>query len=804
LRTFVLAAESVLEKNKVHSLILIQSVLACSLAAACAHADCPPENETVTPVIPRIAKHSGAYAPTDQAIEVTSQGGELSLSGDATLTGKVQARQGERIVTAENAQYDAASGDLTIRGGVQLQDPTLTLRGEGAHIERSGAAQIDAAEFELGTGVGRGTAKHIELNKDGRLGLDDVHYTTCPRGNSDWELKASQISIDQARGSGAARNVLVDFKGVPILYMPALSFPVGNERKSGFLFPNFGTSSLSGTILSTPYYLNLATNYDDTFTPSYLTRRGYEIDNEFRYLTEGSVGTLRGQYLPHDDQFGSDRSFVHFTDRTDLSDHLRFTADASNVSDRTWFEDFGQGPDVTSVTYLNRLAQMTYLDDHWIVVGRAQNFQTIDTLVAAGDKPNLPYTTLPQLTFQGRFPLESYGLDPSIYGEAVHFTRNGQIEGTRVDFMPQIRMPLQTAAMFLVPSIALDFTSYRLSGRPNAASLIGVGTVTDPATGQSLIRDPLTGSLLRQDPVTGTLSLIDRSPSRTAPIFSVDSGVAFERPSGSHAQRIQTLEPRILYTYIPYRNQDNIPVFDTTSPDLNLVQLFRTNRFIGPDRLGDANQLSVGVTSRLLDAASGRQFLAATIGQTYYFTQPRVTLPDEPAPDGNSSDVVAQLEVSAYKNWNVHLGMQWDPQDNQNQKSEVRFQYQPDPDRVVNLAYRYRRDSVEQWDVSTAWPISAKWNGYARMVYSVLDQKMIDRFVGFEYRSCCWSVRVVQRKYVFGRPTDGTNTGRTANSFLVQLELKGLSSVGEPTDAFLERAIRGYSPRPTAGPPTGP
>lgn len=789
-----------MEKNKIRSLIIVQSVLVCVLAAANSYADCPPESETARQVIPPGAKHLTTRVPADQAIEVTSEGGELSLKGDAVLKGKVEARQGDRTVSTENAQYDAESGNLTIDGAMQLQDPTLTVRGKGAHIERSGAAQIDAAEFELGGGVGRGAAEHIQLDKDGRLRLDDVRYTTCPAGNADWELKASRINVDQARGSGSARNVQVDFKGIPILYMPAISFPVGDERKSGFLFPNFGTSSRNGSMLSVPYYLNLAPNYDDTITSSYLSRRGYEVDNEFRYLTQSSLGTLRGQFLPHDDAFGSDRSFVRFTDRSDLSEHLRFTADASNASDKSWFEDFGQGPEITSVSYLNRLAQLTYFDDHWLVIGRAQNFQTIDATLGETDRP---YTILPQLAFQGRFPLESYGLQPSIYGEVERFARNSEIGGTRVDFMPQIRMPLQNAAMFLVPSIGWDYTSYRLNGLPS--------TRTDPVTGAVLQIDPLTGVPIDTDPLTGRTFIRDRSPSRSAPILSIDSGMVFERLSGSHNQRLQTLEPRVLYTYVPYRNQDALPVFDTTSPDLNLVELFRTNRFMGPDRLGDANQLSVGVTSRLVDAASGRQFLSGTIGQAFYFTPPRVHLPDEPLPAANSSDIVAQLELSAYKNWNVHLGMQWDPHQDQSQKGEVRFQYQPAVDRVINLAYRYRRDSVEQWDVSGAWPLSNHWSGYARAVYSTRDNKMIDRFVGFEYRSCCWSIRVVSRKYVAARPVttgdaqvDNSATGRTENSFQIQLELKGLSSVGESTDTFLERAIRGYSARARATPLAGP
>ena len=751
LRHLAPVADSVLQNEKFRTPSTRAAVVLGCLLAAAARADCPPESPPQSSRRPAIHIANTATAvKSDEPIEITSAGGELSLTGDAVLKGKVNVRQGERTLSAENANYEAQSGDLSVQGGVELHDPNVTVTGTGAHIQKSGAATIDQAHFELAASAGRGDAKQIQLDPQGRLHLDQVRYTTCPVGNTDWELKASQISVDQGKGVGDAHNVRVDFKGVPILYLPVISFPVSNERKSGFLFPNFGTSSRSGTTLGVPWYWNIAPNYDATLGSNWLSQRGYELDSEFRYLTENSTGNFRAQVLPHDDLYGANRSLLKFEDQTDLSEHLRFSADASNASDDAWFEDFGQGPEGTSVTYLNRLAQLTYLDDHWLVTARAQNFQTIDTTLKPTEQP---YTVVPQLAFQGNFPLGSYGLDSSIYGELAHFTRSVGADGTRFDVMPQIRMPLQSAAMFLIPAAALSYTAYNLSGLPPGS---------------------------------------DRSPTRSAPILSLDSGVVFERLTGSHQQRLQTFEPRLLYVYVPYRNQDALPVFDTTTPDLNLVQLFRTNRFIGPDRLGDANQVSMGVTSRLVDAASGRQFLSATVGQTYYFTNPRVQLPLQPEPSVNSSDIIAQVELSAYKNWNVHLGLQWDPHTDESQKSEVRFQYQPAPDRVVNLAYRFRRDSVEQWDASAAWPLSSRWSGYARMVYSVLDNKTIDRFVGLEYRSCCWSLRLVQRRYLSNRQ------GRSDDSLQIQLELKGLSSVGESADTFLERAIRGYSARPTA------
>jgi LPS-assembly protein len=246
-----------------------------------------------------------------------------------------------------------------------------------------------------------------------------------------------------------------------------------------------------------------------------------------------------------------------------------------------------------------------------------------------------------------------------------------------------------------------------------------------------------------------------------------------------------------MYLYVPYRDQSELPSFDTALADLNLVQLFRTNRFVGADRLGDANQLSFGLTSRLFDAQTGEQFLSATVGQAYYFDRPRVLLPDESLDDTGSSDIIAELDLRAYGDWSVGMGVQWDPGETRSEKGDVHLQYKPDYDRVVNLGYRFRRGNIEQVDGSIAWPIGEAWSAYASMVYSLEDKQELDQFAGLEYRSCCWRVRLVARRYVSDR------TGDIDTSVLLQLELNGLSDVGDQADAFLERSIRGYSPSPS-------
>jgi LPS-assembly protein len=545
--------------------------------------------------------------------------------------------------------------------------------------------------------------------------------------------------------------VKLEFLGVPILYLPWISFPAGPARKSGFLFPSIGTSSRSGFEFGIPYYYNLATHYDARFEPRYLSRRGLELGGEFRYLTRRSRGKLDGSFLPSDDLAVSDRSYVHLDHVTDLSDRLRLTAVGENVSDDQYFEDFRSGVEGTSVTQIERQLGLQWLGRGWRVDARAQDFQVIDQRIAALDRP---YARLPQVTGAGRWALGGLGLQAGIEGEAVYFDRNAGVTGARIDLAPRLSLPLTGAGWFLEPSAAWRYTRYAL-----------------------------------QDTEAGE----DDAPSRDAPILALDAGLVFDRLATRDGRLNQTLEPRILYTYIPFRDQAGLPVFDSGLPDLDLVQLFRSNRYVGADRLGDANQLAYGVTTRLLQTSSGRQFLAATIGQKVYFQSPRVILDNEVPERRGSSDVVGELELNAYRNWSVRAATQYDPDASSTVLSRLGVQYRAARDKVVNVGYRYREGRIEQWAASAAWRFSPRWSAFGSRVYSLKDDQGIDAFLGVEYASCCWRLRVVGRRYLSNR------TGEQDTSLTVQLELNGLSSVGS-TDAFLERGIRGYSADPESLP----
>ncbi len=733
-----------------YTVILSIATLVTSLAATAGAAE-PPQTLPLCP-----EEFQLQTLPTQSAIapaltlandtEITTDNVRITAEGASRVAGNVQIRSGERRLRADALQYDATGNRITVQGNIEYSEPELVLRGAAGEFE-GGAARIDGAEFELPTRPARGAARSLDLSPTGVLKLQGVRYTTCLATKPDWQLSVSEVSVDSRKGVGVARDARLHFKGVPILRVPWLSFPVGSTRKTGFLFPSIGSSSRGGLQLTAPYYLDLAPNLDATLTPTIYSRRGLDLGAELRYLSAHSQGELSGNFLPSDRSYDAARHRIRLTGRTLLPRGWRLDLNAENVGDAQYFEDFSQGADGASIAFLPRAAHLSWQSDHLQLGAWARNFQTIDQALPSIDRP---YTELPRLYAQGQWRQSS--ASPLTYGfssELTAFHRNQGVEGTRLDMAPQLALRFERPGYYMQPQLEWRSTHYRLSG---------VGTNAD------------------------------REHSRSLPTASLDAGLAFERSVGSTGQRRITLEPRLLYQYTPYRNQDALPVFDSGEPDLNWVELFRTNRYVGLDRIGDANQLALGLTSRLFSSRSGTRYLAATVGQTIYFEPPRVRMPEEPPRDPKRSDLIAQLSLQAFQNWSADLGMQWDHQRTQAERSEVRLQYRPASAQVINLGYRFQRDRSEQVDFSVAWPISAQWKVYGRTLYSLRDSQSIETFGGFEYSSCCWGIRAVARDYVSRR------SGERDRGIYLQLELKGLSNVGLAADAFLERAIRGYSP----------
>lgn len=731
-----------------------------------------------SPTTKAAAPASGATTKAaDEPISLSGDRASIGADGRGTLSGHVDVRQGDRRIQANEIQYDHDNESVETHDHIDYQDPLVHVTGSSGKYSAASGGAFTGAEFHLSQRGARGTAQEMRLTPQGVLDLTKVTFTNCPVGDNSWELRASEITLDTKNKIGTGYGAKIDFMGVPVMYLPWISFPLSNDRKSGFLFPSIGNTSTGGVQLGVPYYWNIAPNLDFTFEPTEYTRRGIDLGGDLRFMTAAQHGQIDWNFLPRDSNFctqnadgtescGSSRSRVRLYDVAELPYDFRLTVNAENVSDTHYFEDFAQGPEGASTAFLQRSATFSYRDEHWRVDAQAEQYQTID--IENVQLYERPYARVPRIVVDsdwsyGENLVTRYGFD----SEVVNFRRSidaPDSDGWRMDLMPRAMLDLTGPGYFARPGVAWRLTQYELDS-------LGPG-------------------------------LTDRSPSRALPIASFDTGLVFERNSGSRDQRRLTLEPRLLYLYVPYRNQEQLPVFDTALPDLNPIQLFRLNRYVGADRVSDANQLSVGITSRLLDAANGRQFLAVTLGQTYYFQTPRVVLPTEAPASGDSSDIVALVSLTAYDYWSAEIAAQWDPHNRTSERTSVNLQYKPAPDKVINLGYRYERfqfvqgqfgqpgyeEGFDQVELSATWPIKKHVNIFAREVVSLRDSTELERFAGFEYRACCWRMRLGARRFVSSH--DGSQT----TGIWLQLELAGLAGVGSASDAFLTEEIRGYMP----------
>ena len=722
------------------------TILACSLLAASAvHAADPLACSTGLDA-PVADTSKLPFVPLDDPRTVQLEAGafEAQLGGRprAIMQGGVVLQRDDKLAGADTARFDPDQQALLLDGNVRYADSGTRIHSDAAEFGYDlGRVRFEGAEFSL-SNDGRGAASAIEINQNGMLSLDGVEYTTCPPGSEDWLLQGKSIDLDTREGIGTARGMKLRFKRVPILWLPYMSFPITDARKTGILTPEIGSSGRSGNEIRVPFYWNIAPNYDATITPRLLTSRGLQMETQFRYLTVRNEGLFAADYIGDDRLVNDSRHQLRFQHRTLFDNGWRNRTNYREVSDGQYFEDLGGSLSVSSITHLDRHLRFDYYTDNLALFGQLQDYQTIDEAILPEQEP---YRRLPQLLVNGNWPLAFSNI--ALDAELVNFDREVGITGWRMNARPTLELPLTRPGWFVTPAIAVDHTRYQLSD-------------TLPGEAEDL--------------------------SRTVPISSLDLGMVLERAM-TGSPRLQTIEPRILYVNIPFREQDALPVFDTILPDVNLVQLYRKNRYLGVDRIGDTEKISVGVTSRILDVGTGRELMTATIGQTRYFADRNVTLPGDTAATSETSDYIASLRFLLFENLNFDVGHQWGAGNEGTTKSEARLQYRPATNRIVNLSYRYRRDSLEQGDLSWSWPLATRWNFVGRYNYSFRDEEPLEQFFGLEYESCCWGLRVVSRRYISTR--DGTRD----SSVGLQLVLKGMTSVGTAADKLLERGILGYS-----------
>ena len=680
---------------------------------------------------------------------------------NVVATGNVTLRQRGATIRADRIDYNAEQQVALATGRVQLERDGDTATGPRLdyHLDNdTGEMQAPVFDFPKRPErrvASRGQAERAVLLEERRSRLFQAEYTSCPAPRDDWFIRVRELELDGTRNIGTAYNTTVYFLGVPILYSPWLSFPLDNERKSGFLAPTFGTSGKSGFEAALPYYWNIAPNMDATATPKIFTKRGVQLGGEFRYLLPKFSGQLDMEFLPSDRIADQDRHFVGWRHSQQLWPGWSVGVNAQQVSDDNYFRDLSTRIALTSQTNLPRDAVLAYGDDNWALSARALSYQTLQDPL--GPPVPIPYRILPQLLAAGSRQ-NVHGFDWQFSGELSNFRHPTFVNGQRFIAYPSIAMPLRRNYGYVTPKLGFHFTRYNVEANAEAV---------EDAT-------------------------------RGIPIMSVDSGLFFDR-AVRHGGRDfqQTLEPRLFYLNVPYRDQGRMPNFTTVESDFNFAQIFTENRFVGGDRIGDANQLTIGLTSRLIESSTGLERFTASLGQVYYFRPPRVTLGTEPPRDQKSSDILFAASSEMSPSVRLDAGWQYTPNLSRSEKLTLAARYLPVPGRIINAAYRYARGSVdpradpsavagiEQVDLSTQWPITANLSGVARWNWSIRERKLLEGLVGFEYNAGCWQVRAVAHRFI-------TATQQYSTSFQIQLELSGLSRIGINPLETLRQNIPGY------------
>lgn len=710
-------------------------------------------------------------AGKDGPLFLTADKIESTAPDVVVASGTVEARQAGLNFFADWLRYDITQSQVQARGDVRLEQTTMVVTGDSlsfniddysgeltqpvyrftmqrSHENNGSNGDTAKSRTSAATPIsGRGNASHIDFVNENQCTLQDAIYTTCPLGNDDWFLKVGSLDLDQSRNVGTARNVSLHFLGVPILYTPWMDFPLNNVRKSGILAPTFGTTERSGIDLLVPYYLNLGPNYDATLYPRLLSKRGVQLGGEFRYLLNDVHGVNRLEYLPNDNVAGRSRWSAALNNIYRVNDTTEAGMAFNRVSDDDYFRDLSNLLAVTSLTQLNREVWLSTQHTNWNASIRAQSFQTLQD--STSSTPIIePYALMPQAHL-GLAKTFDNGLEFKMNSEATHFTHSTLVEGTRVLAYPTLRMPLTNSFGFLTPQIGWHSTYYALDN-----------TTTSP-----------------------------QHISRSLPIFSLDSGVTFDRPfhfAGKDYE--QTLEPRAYYVFAPYRNQDDIPNFDTGLLDFSYAQMFTENQFIGGDRVNDANQLTVAVTSRFTEAASGLERLQVTLGQRFYFSDQRVTLnPGDPVRTTNTTDLLAAISGQITPKWRIDTAWQFDTQNGTTIRQNLGASYRPSPGRVVNLGYRFIDQTTEQVDLSAQWPLARRWYGLFRYNYSFRDDKLVEGLAGFEYNGGCWALRGVLQRLA-------TKENQSTDALFFQLELNGMGRIGSNPLDVLKHSVPGYRP----------
>jgi LPS-assembly protein len=710
-----------------------------------------------------------------------------------TLTGNAQVRRIDGIVKGDRIDYSRETGDVVVTGSARmLRDATL-VTGPSARVNvDTGSGEIEQPNFWIGATGGKARADHADIFSRSQMRLTNVTYSGCPCAKPSWYITADVLDIDMDENEGVAKNGVLYFKGVPILAAPYLTFPVKKERKSGFLAPIYGTSSRTGFDLTAPYYFNLAPNYDLTLSPRYMSKRGPLLGAEGRYLDANSHGTIQGAYLSDDLETGNSRWLYRWRNYSKLGNGFYTDWDLAGVSDDDYFRDITSvGLDQASTTHLPKRARFGWANSYWQTSVQVYKYQTLQD-PEAPLRP--PFDKLPELKLEGQ-RYDWGGFDADWASSVVRFRRPvffGQrlgAEGNRLQTYPTVSYPIVRPGWFITPKVGVNYTQYDTNWY--GTDWNGLGSTAG----------------------------YQRNQSRTVPIASLDAGMVFERQTTLFDRSAtQTLEPRLYYLRVPYRNQNNLPVYDTTLGNFSFDQAFQENTYVGGwDRIANANQVTAALTTRWIDSDTGIERLSLSAGQRMYFEDQLVTLPGEQPRKNVRSDYLAAASAALTDTLGTEVGAQYNPYDSQWSRVYATARWAPQRLTSVSLTYRYQREPLpdvpyqpagqNQVSLTVQWPFTSRWYGVGRVDYSVGTQnnsvssavrgsRVTQAIAGLEYRGdCCWVARTFFQRYAVSAAQENT-------AIFFQLELLGLGSIGSDPMSLIHRSLPGYepvTPPPTSG-----
>ncbi|WP_375192747.1 LPS-assembly protein LptD [Marinobacter sp.] len=710
--------------------------------------------ETPAGVLPGVAD-------SEQPLHASGLNARYEIDQELYLEGDVRLRQGGFQVSGSQARYNQAEGAVSVQGPLVSRGEGFLLTGETADYDvDSGHLDINTATFLLHGPEMRGRADRLSRISEQQVVIEEGLITTCAPGQNDWAVVASEIRLDRAEGFGTAKHLRLEVLDVPVFYWPWASFPIDDRRKTGFLYPQFGSSSAgSGAFIAVPYYLNLAPHYDATLTPQYIHGRGLFNEVEGRYLSSLGETTLQLGYIGNDSAFeeenpgeSGERWALDATTRAEFGGGWRGYGDFSVVSDEDYLSDLNRSLEINQATHLQRRGGVTYRSDQQYLDAYLNDYQTISDRIS---NANRPYAQLPEVIYAGeaRAGVVEANLETqytNFYRDNEGLTGLDRANGQRLRARPELALPMRALWGFSRPSVTLDYTRYELED----------------------------------------YTLGDGSLDRTVPVAEWDNGLYFDRQSSLFdVPYNQTLEPRLYYAWADAEaDQNDIPDFDTGLQTFRFDQLFRPDRFTGGDRVGDANQLTVAVTSRFNDLLTGAERARFSIGQVQYFDDREVTLFGQGASTRSRSPLAGEVVLNPLESLEIRSSGLWDPDTGNTEEGRSQLVFHTDDYRyLASLGHTYSRNELEQSDIAAVFPVTDSVSLIGRWVYDSNLDRTVGSLAGLEYNNCCWSVQVVHQNYL-------TDDRQLEGRILFQVQLKGLGG-SDGASSSISQAIYGFDER---------